>query len=201
MDDEKYIFFYGGDDAQWIEQFEKKASALKKVIDSIELFPIKNGSEGEDIQWKFWNRIESFFLGWSDIKSFLLSEADMKTRSFTVMSTILKLLSCKTESTGWVLLCKGSKLVDCCHGTIIVDVLLKFDESKPPPSSEFGSKFFNYHQEIVNDNKQACYHIDILEDAAKITEPVVCPFCRHHMKMCSRFYCCHSGHLAMNAQP
>ena len=52
MDEEMYIFFYEGDDTQWIKQFEEKASALKKVINSIELFRIKNGSEGEDNLWK-----------------------------------------------------------------------------------------------------------------------------------------------------
>ena len=46
MDEEMYIFFYEGDDTQWIKQFEEKASALKKVINSIELFRIKNGVKG-----------------------------------------------------------------------------------------------------------------------------------------------------------
>ena len=165
MDDKKYIFFYGGDDTQWIKQFEEKASALKKVINSVELFRVKNGSEGEDILWKFWNRIESFFLGWNNIKSFLLSEADMETGSFTVMSTILKLLSCKSESTGWVLLCKGSKLVDSGHGTIILNVLQKFDQWNPtsPLSDEFESSFLEHHRNILN----VCCHIDISEDCRK----------------------------------
>ena len=124
MDEEKqHIFFYGGDDTQWIKQFEEKASALKKVTNSIELGRIKNGSEGEDNLWKFWNRVDSFFLGWNNIKSFLLSEAGMKTGSSTVMSTILKLLSCETASR--VVLCKGSKLVNSGHGTIILNVMQK----------------------------------------------------------------------------
>ena len=37
MDEEKYIFFYGGEDTQWIKQFEEKASALKKVINGTAL--------------------------------------------------------------------------------------------------------------------------------------------------------------------
>ena len=200
MKDQKHIFFYGGEDTKWIEQFEEKVSAIQKKDRSIVWFHMKNGSEGEDILWKFWNRIESFFLSWNYIKSFLLSEANMKTGSSTVMSTILKLLSCKSESTGWVLLCKGSKLVDSVNGKIILNVLQNFERWKPTPTADFESSFLNYHRQNVNDDKHVCCHIDILEDAAKITEPVKCPFCPRRMKMCSRFYCCPSGNLYMNAQ-
>lgn len=196
MEDKKYIFFYGGEDTKWIEQFEEKVSAIQKKISSIVWFRMKNGSDGEDILWKFWNRIESFFLGWNYIKSFLLYEADMKTRSSTVMSTILKLLSCKTQNTGWVLLCKGSKLVDSGHGTIILKVLQNFEQWNPSSPDAFGSSFLEYHRKIHN----VCCHIDIPEDAGKITEPVICPVCQDRMKMCSRFFCCHNGNLNMNAQ-
>lgn len=133
MHEERYIFFYGGEDTKWIEQFEEKVSAIQEEISSIVGFRMQKGSEGEDILWKFWNRIESFLLGWKYIKSFSHSEADMNTGSSTVLSRIHKLLSCKTRSTEWILLCRGSKLVDSGHGKIVLNVLQNFELWKANP--------------------------------------------------------------------
>ena len=123
----------------------------------------------------------------------------MKTGSSTVMSTILKLLSCKTASR--VVLYRGSKLVNRGHGTTILNVLQKFEQWNPSSLlSEFESSFLEYHSEILfSQIVNVCCHIDILEDARKIKEPVICPVCHGRMKMCSRFYCCHSGYRAMNS--
>ena len=60
MDQEKYIFFYGGEYTKWIEQFEESVSAIQEEISSIVRLRMEKGSEGEDILRKFWNRIESF---------------------------------------------------------------------------------------------------------------------------------------------
>ncbi|KAK7848895.1 protein sieve element occlusion b [Quercus suber] len=208
MKQEKYIFFYGGKDTVWIKQFKEQVYAMSQVLKpasiSIELFYVED--KGEITLWKFWNGIESFFLGWNYIKNILLSGKDKNTESSTVMSTILKLLSYKTESTEWVVLCKGSKLVDSGHGTTILKVLKKYD---PPctipitPTFDFASSFLNYHREILKlpAEKPGCYHFDIAEDAGKITAAVMCPFCWDRMKLSSRFNCCHSGYRSTkNAQ-
>ncbi|XP_050289589.1 protein SIEVE ELEMENT OCCLUSION B-like [Quercus robur] len=201
MKQEKYIFFYGGKDTVWIKQFKEQVYAMNQVFKpasiSIELFYVED--KGEITLWKFWNGIESFFLGWNYIKNILLSGKDKKTESSTVMSTILKLLSYKTESTEWVVLCKGSKLVESGHGTTILKVLKKYD---PPctipitPTFDFASSFLNYHREILKlpAEKPGCYHFDIAEDAGKITAAVMCPFCSDRMKLSSRFNCCHSAY-------
>ena len=51
---EKYVFFYGGKDNEWIQQFNKKAATLandpvmRDTKISIELFRVGKGSKGED---------------------------------------------------------------------------------------------------------------------------------------------------------
>jgi hypothetical protein len=118
---EKFIFFYGGKDNEWVQQFTKRAKALaidpviKEARISIELLCVGKGSKGEDdhsILGHFWNRIDSFFF----------SKAHKKTEEDAVTHEINKLLSYKNGS-GWVVLCKGSIVVARGHGASILKVL------------------------------------------------------------------------------
>ncbi|KAB1212431.1 hypothetical protein CJ030_MR5G023973 [Morella rubra] len=68
--EDKFIFFYGGKDNDWIQQFTKKATVLandpvmKEARIFIELFCIGKDDKGEDdvgILGRFWNKMESFF--------------------------------------------------------------------------------------------------------------------------------------------
>ncbi|KAK7815167.1 protein sieve element occlusion b [Quercus suber] len=105
--EEKYIFFYGGTDKEWIQQFTKSANALandpviKEARVSIELLCVGKSNKGEDdhsILGHFWNRIDSFFF----------SKTQRKSEPDPVTHEIQKLLSYKNES-GWAveLLCVG----------------------------------------------------------------------------------------------
>lgn len=69
--DQKYIFFYGGKDNEWIQQFTKRATALandpviKEARISIELLCVGKGTKGEDnvgVLGRFWTGIESLFI-------------------------------------------------------------------------------------------------------------------------------------------
>ncbi|KAK7854706.1 protein sieve element occlusion b [Quercus suber] len=119
--EEKYIFFYGGKDKEWIQQFTKSANALvndpviKNARASIELLCVGKSNKGEDdhsILGHFWNRIDSFFF----------SKTQRKSEPDPVTHEIQKLLSYKNES-GWAVLSKGSRVVVSGHGTSFLKVL------------------------------------------------------------------------------
>ncbi|CAL0299870.1 unnamed protein product [Lupinus luteus] len=118
--EQKYIFFYGGKDKEWIQQFTKFAniltsdSTLKEANISIELFCL----EYEPLNVKrFWRGIESLFL----------TMVDKKTTSVT--QEVQKLFSCKNES-GWALLTHGSTVLLIGHGTTMLKTLSEFDNWK-----------------------------------------------------------------------
>ncbi|KAL4643405.1 hypothetical protein ACB092_02G089600 [Castanea dentata] len=126
--DQKYIFFYGGKDNEWIQQFTKRATALandpviKEARISIELLCVGRGTKGEDnagILGRFWTGIESLFI----------SKTQRKTETDAVSLEIQKLLSYKNES-GWAVLSKGSTVVLSGHGTTILKVLEDLDKWK-----------------------------------------------------------------------
>ena len=117
--EEKHIFFYGGKDSTWIKEFCKEATGLAN--DDVKGARISLFNVGKDsgIQRRFWKLIDNFFL----YKSHMVTEVD------TVTKEIQKLLSYKNQK-GWVVLCKGARLVFSGYGTTVLTVLKNFDEWK-----------------------------------------------------------------------
>lgn len=189
IQEEKYIFFYGGKDNEWIQQFTKKATALandpviKGARISIELFCVGKGSKGEDdigILGHFWNCIESFFF----------SRTHKKTDSDPLTQEIQKLLSYKNES-GWIVLSKGSRVVATGHGTTIMKVLDEFEKWKGY-AREIGVEicFKEYHDKLIEMDRPCC-RFDVPITAGKIPEHMKCPHCPRVMETFISFKCCH----------
>ena len=91
----KYIFIYGGFDEEWRNQFAKRVEALAKdhVIQDAKISIVMSC-------------VEMGYKGKDDrLQKFLSSRTRKNTQS------------------GWVMLCKGSKLVDGGDGTTILKVL------------------------------------------------------------------------------
>jgi hypothetical protein len=193
--EEKYIFFYGGKDREWIQQFGKKAIALanhpiiKETRISIELFCLGKGSKGDDdleIQGRFWNKVESLFFS---------AKTDKETEQDTVVQQIQRLLSFKNES-GWAILSKGSRVV-VSDGTIILKVLDEFEKWKCyVHANHFETCFIEYHKLIEGD--RSCCSVDIPFAAEKIPKNMKCPYCTRLMETYVSFKCCHIDG-AMNA--
>ncbi|KAB1219088.1 hypothetical protein CJ030_MR3G018687 [Morella rubra] len=102
---DKYIFFYGGKDNEWIQQFAKKERTTK--------------GRTTLASWDVWNKMESFFF----------SKSQKKTELDGVTKEIQKLLSYKNES-GWAVLSKRSRVVFTGHGTTILRVVDEFEKWK-----------------------------------------------------------------------
>ncbi|XP_062168361.1 protein SIEVE ELEMENT OCCLUSION B-like [Alnus glutinosa] len=187
--DQKYIFFYGGKDNEWIQQFTKRATALandatiKEARISIELVSVGKGSKGEDhlgILGKFWTGIESLFI----------SKTHRKTDADSVTLEIQKLLSYKNES-GWAVLSKGSNVVLSGHGTTILKVVEEFDKWKEFVREKgFEFTFKEYHNKVLH-TAHICCRIDIPNTSGRIPENMKCPNCPRIMETYISFKCCH----------
>ncbi|KAG2728093.1 hypothetical protein I3760_01G188900 [Carya illinoinensis] len=187
--DDKYIFFYGGKDNEWIQQFTKKATilandpALKEAGISIESVHIGKNEKGQHdvgILDRFWDKMESFFF----------INTEKKTEPDSVTKEIHKILSYKNES-GWVVLSKGSKVIFTGHGTTILKVVDEAEKWKGYVR-EIGFEiiFKQYHDKVIEVNRP-CSRVDIPVGVGKIPEHMHCPDCPRVMETYISFKCCH----------
>ncbi|KAF3456892.1 hypothetical protein FNV43_RR01546 [Rhamnella rubrinervis] len=187
MKEEKYIFFYGGKDNEWVQQFTKKTTTfandpiIKEAKINIELFSVgKSGKGGEDhgILGKFWNGIESLFL------------TKVNKPVDPVTQEIQKLLSYKNES-GWALLSKGSTVVIAGHGFTILRAVEEFDKWKDVVKAKgFEIALKEYHGKLVQSVRQ-CSRLDIPTATGKVPDKMQCPECTRIMEAFVSYKCCH----------
>ncbi|KAF5466032.1 hypothetical protein F2P56_015990 [Juglans regia] len=187
--DDKYIFFYGGKDNEWIQQFTKKATALandpaiKEARLSIELVLVGKNEKGQDdvgILGRFWDKMESFFF----------SKTEKKTEPDAVTREIQKLLSYKNES-GWAVLSKGSKVIFTGHGTTVMKVVDEFEKWKGYVREiAFEIIFKQNHDKVIEVNRP-CSRVDIPLGVGKVPEHMHCPHCPRVMETYISFKCCH----------
>jgi hypothetical protein len=190
---EKYVFFYGGKDKQWIQQFGKQATSLannKEINVSINFLCLENGKKGENdlkIRGHFWIIMESLFLS---------ANTDKETEQNTAMREIQKLLSFKNES-GWAILSKGSKVVVSDIGTKISKVLDEFEKEKVN-ARQIGFEAF-FKAKLVEGDRP-CTSVDIPFIAGQKINPnqMKCHHCLRVMETYLSFKCCHIDG-AMNA--
>ncbi|XP_028804339.1 protein SIEVE ELEMENT OCCLUSION B [Neltuma alba] len=180
----KHIFFYGGKDKEWIQQFTKYAGALandvtmKEAGISIELFCVEN--EHQSVLSKFWSGIESLFV------------TKMNKTTNAVTQEVQKMLSYKNE-TGWALLSKGPTVVVAGHGTTIIKTVAEFDKWKEVVAKHgFEVGFKEYHQKVVK-TIHRCTYLEIPNVAGKIPEIIKCPECDRTMNVFVSYKCCHNG--------
>ncbi|KAI4317947.1 hypothetical protein L6164_025768 [Bauhinia variegata] len=186
--EEKYIFFYGGNDKDWIQQFTKYASALKEAVlkeskISIELFHVNK--EDKSLFSRFWSGIESLFV------TKLHKTVDIVTQQ------VQRMLSYKNE-TGWALLSKGSTVVVSGHGTTILETVAEFDKWRETLINKgFELSFKEYHKLARPPHR--CSHLEIHNVAGKLPETIKCPDCPRTMEIFFSYKCCHNHESTGNA--
>ncbi|KAL1294727.1 hypothetical protein HN51_055537 [Arachis hypogaea] len=183
----KYIFFYGGKDREWIEQFTKYATilvndaTLKSANISIELFCVEK--QDKSLLSRFWSGIESVFV----TKYHRTVDA--------VTQEVQRMLSYKNE-TGWVLLTKGSSVVLSGHGNTVLKTVAEFEKWKEIVIRKgFEFSFKEYHEKIVRTTHR-CSHLEIPNVAGKLPETIKCPDCPNTMEIYISYKCCHTGYTA-----
>ncbi|XP_062108826.1 protein SIEVE ELEMENT OCCLUSION B-like [Humulus lupulus] len=185
--EEKYIFFYGGKDNDFIQTFTKNVTALqsdpfiKGAKINIELFCVgKTAKGGEDhgILSRFWTGIESLFFT-KDHK-----EVDPVTQE------IQKLLSYKNES-GWAVLSKGSAVVTTGHGSAILKVIEDFEQWKEVIKVKgFEVAFKEFHTKVTHTIRHCC-RLDVPTLGGKAPDRMKCPECTRTMETYISYKCCH----------
>ncbi|MED6220176.1 hypothetical protein PIB30_042316 [Stylosanthes scabra] len=194
--EQKYIFFYGGKDREWIQQFSKSAAALandgiiKDLRISIEMFCVEKEDKG--LFSRFWNRIESLFV----------TKAHKAVD--TVKQEVQRMLSYKYES-GWALLSKGSSVVASGHGSTILKTVSEFEKWKEVVMKKgFEVSFKEYHERIVRSTHR-CAQFEIQNVAGKLPEAIKCPDCPRVMDIFITYKCCHNDNntaiINSNAAP
>ncbi|XP_059448323.1 protein SIEVE ELEMENT OCCLUSION B-like [Corylus avellana] len=182
--EEKYVFFYGGKDNEWIQQFVRKATSLannKETNISINFLCLENGKKGENdvrIRGQFWSKIESLFFSAKTYK---------ETEQNTVMREIQKLLSFKNES-GWAILSKGSKVVVSDIGTKISKALDDFEKEK---GNVRDMGFDTFFKTKLDQGDHPCCSVDIPFIAGNIPNQMKCHHCLRVMETYLSFKCCH----------
>lgn len=183
----KYIFFYGGED-EWIAQFHQEATRVKKDLGvigggkiSIELFGVGKDGKGKDDAGIFWKKIQNFY----PYNSQKVTELETKAKE------IQKLLSYRNDK-GWVVLCKGARLVFSGYGTTVFTIFQKFDEWKP--QIQQGSVLEECLLKRYNESKLPCREFQVPTSAGHFTHSEKCADCSEIMEMYIRFRCCHKHH-------
>ena len=181
--EQKYIFFYGGKDKEWIQHFTKTATALandatiKEAKISIELFCVEK--EDKSLLSRFWSGIESLFV----TKAHRTVDA--------VTHEVQRMLTYKNE-TGWALLSKGSTVVVSGHGTTILKTVTDFEKWKEVATKKgFGLSFKEHHERIVRTTHR-CAQFEIHNVAGKLPEAIKCPDCPRIMEIFISYKCCHN---------
>ncbi|KAL2325100.1 hypothetical protein Fmac_024158 [Flemingia macrophylla] len=186
--EQKYILIYGGKDKEWVQQFTKYATAfvndvaLKEANIQIELFCVEK--EDRSFLRRFWSGIESLFV----TKAHNTVDA--------VTQEVQKMLSYKNES-GWVVLCKGSSVVECGHGSTILKTVAEFEKWKEVLLKKGFETSFKEHHETIVRSTHRCTHLEVANIAGKLPEFIKCPECGRTMEIFICYKCCHTDNTAV----
>ena len=179
--DNKYIFFYGGQNESII-QFTESAKVINNHLKdqkgiSIELVSV----QGDKVLKRFWSKIKNLFI----------SRTHRETKTDSMMLKIQKLSSYE-EKKEWAVLTKGSSVI-IIGGETILEVMKKFPEWKNRLIKEdFESVFSDLHTKLERDDRDhICYHINVPYNSGKISEIMNCPLCDGIMETYIGFKCCH----------
>ncbi|XP_027936338.1 protein SIEVE ELEMENT OCCLUSION B-like [Vigna unguiculata] len=182
--EQKYVFFYGGKDKEWIQQFTKYAGALandaavKEAKICIELFCVEK--EHKSVVKRFWRGIESLFV------------TKVQKAVDAVTQEVQKMLSYKNES-GWALLSKGPSVVTSGYGIAMLKTVAEFEKWKEVAiKKDFGLSFKEQHAKIAAATTHRCSQLEIPNVAGKLPETIKCPDCPGVMEIFISYKCCHN---------
>ncbi|KAL4625436.1 hypothetical protein ACB092_05G025800 [Castanea dentata] len=190
MKEEKYIFLYGGEET-WIKKFQEEATKVKNDPDisseeiSIELFDVGKACKAIDYLGIFLKNLNKLFFS----KSQKETELDTKTKE------IQMLLSYMNDGEGWVVLCKGHKLVFSGNGTKVVMALKSFNDWKQGlhKSTEIQVLLKQRYNEVIL--PATCFKFTAKTNSGWVHgDCAKCPECSQIMEMIINFKCCHKGH-------
>ncbi|XP_019153915.1 PREDICTED: uncharacterized protein LOC109150458 [Ipomoea nil] len=212
IQEEKYIFLYGGNDIKWVQEFTSKVREIgsktqlhielvyvgrnKKIRGIIDKNRMSNSSlQNSQSVWWFWTRLRSMFLS----RIYYLDAINCPVKEYNndeILQGFKKLLAYESTNTtieGWALLSKGAKVIVCGHGTKMLRVMNEYQiwEENIAPKG-FGQAFKDHH-EMIFMNMHSCCTLEYPMNLDKIPENETCHECSRSMHKFLTFTCCH-GH-------
>uniref|UniRef100_A0A7N0TB71 Uncharacterized protein n=1 Tax=Kalanchoe fedtschenkoi TaxID=63787 RepID=A0A7N0TB71_KALFE len=167
--DEKYVFMYGGDDEEWIQQFTTSARtvAAKWGIPLELLFVEKPGKKYQEtatggVLTKIAIRqvvpndgLHSWFF-WSRLRSLLLSRINHQRAQDDWMTRQLKWLVGYETKRRWAVLGKGDMVVAHGPGSIMLQALLQCNDSELKMDELFEVYFGSLCEKIARQERVCC---------------------------------------------
>ena len=199
----KIIWFYGGDDIQWIEEFTViakkaaesagismemvymgKSNPKERVHTNIKTITEKNLSyhlESLTSIWYFWVRIESML--YSKISLGRTVQDD------PVMQEVLKMLCLDSSHEGWALLSQGSEEVTKAKGDSFLTCLREYNQWKVNVLQKGFLQALKDHLLQIQPQHH-CNQLELLVAAGMIPETLVCSECGRKMEKFIVYRCC-----------
>ncbi|KAK7306738.1 hypothetical protein VNO77_44694 [Canavalia gladiata] len=196
IEEDRYLFIYGGTDSMWIQEFTGEVESLKRKVETvvqpdITIEPYQLGKEDPKVVPRFWIAIDSLLASRKQMMKGSEGVQDFATRE------IKRLLFLKQDPKGWVILSKGYNVKLLGQGEAMYRTIKDFDKwhGKLHEEVSFDVAFKEYYERIkVKDHPQKCEHNEIANYPTDILAPIPCPNmdCGRHMEVTSVNYrCCH----------
>ncbi|XP_015958468.1 protein SIEVE ELEMENT OCCLUSION B-like isoform X1 [Arachis duranensis] len=193
IEDDYYIFIFGGTSSKWIEEFETALNTLKRQIETtvpIELYRL--GRDDSRVVPRFWIAIDSLLANRKHTKGGGGEGVmDFSTREMK------RLLFLKQDPKGWVILSKGSNVKLLGQGEVMYRTVKEFEKwprKLDDQEVSFDVAFKEYYERIkLKDGPPKCEHSEITYPS-DILARIPCPNvdCGRSMEVTSVNYkCCH----------
>ncbi|XP_057437405.1 protein SIEVE ELEMENT OCCLUSION B-like [Lotus japonicus] len=204
----KYIFLYGGDDAEWVKKFVKEARRVAQATQiPLEMVYVGKSNKREQVQKVIetiareklnthcWSEQSMIWFFWTRLQSMLFSKIQLKQSDTTqhdhVMQEIKKLLS-YDKLGGWIVLARGSQIVVNGHASTGLQTLVEYDLMwKDPAEKEGFEAAFKDHYGKLHTVANPCCRFEFSHSMGRIPERLTCPECHRHMHVLTTFQCCH----------
>lgn len=199
IEEDCYLFIYGGTDSKWIQEFTTAVEKLKRQVETltqqdvtIETYPL--GKEDPKVVPRFWIAIDSLLGSKKQMKGGDQGMQDFATRE------IKRLLFLKQDPKGWVIVSKGSNVKLLGQGEAVYRTVKDFEtiwHTKLLHEVSFDVAFKEYYEMIkAKEVPQKCEHSEIADYPSDILARLPCPNvdCGREMQVTAVNYrCCH-GH-------
>ncbi|KAK7401161.1 hypothetical protein VNO78_12480 [Psophocarpus tetragonolobus] len=201
IEEDRYLFIYGGTDNMWIQEFTTTIDKLKRSVDTISsqiditIESYQLGREDPKVVPRFWIAIDSLL---ASRKQQMMKGGDHQqgVQDFATRE-IKRLLFLKQDLKGWVILSKGYNVKLLGQGEAMWRTIKDFNiwKGKLHEEVSFDVAFKEYYESIkIKDSPKKCEHSEISNYPTDILARIPCPNmeCGRSMEVTSVNYrCCH----------
>nr|GMD31399.1 protein SIEVE ELEMENT OCCLUSION B-like [Ipomoea batatas] len=192
------IFFCGGNDAKYIQEFATKVKEINSEIQlDIKFAYIGNNKKAKSLMknisgyalssnnaeylW-FWTRVRSAFLSRINYLN-KIGRIEDEDKIFLGLQKLLAYEAKSTTFEAWVLLSKGEEVVACDLGDKMMRVMNAYQKWKNNIGTKgFSQAFKDCYEELAfSQDQHSCCTLEYPLTLDKIPEDVKCPQCSHNM--------------------